>query len=119
MNQSVKDINVSRYISNATHFRDRHLTMILWPQCSLGTSGTEHLSTASSCHTKKTHVQYTHQHNIYTDVMATEKVTACVHRYKGRRMQREKENLEERKANSSVEVAGFTDIVDIHSIMLL
>ena len=31
-----------------THLRDRHFTMILWPQCSLGTSGREHLSTASS-----------------------------------------------------------------------
>lgn len=34
-----------------THLRDKHFTMILCPVCSLGTSGTEHLSTASSCHT--------------------------------------------------------------------
>jgi len=41
--------------------------MILWPQCSLGTSGTEHLSTASSCHTE-------HRDNIYTDVMVTQRL---------------------------------------------
>lgn len=69
-----EDINVICCIPNVTHFRDRHLTMILCPQCSLGTSMEEHRSTASSCHTdnKDTHTRtYTHQHNIYTDVMAT------------------------------------------------
>lgn len=49
-----------------THFRDRHFTIILWPQCSLGTSTLEHLSTASSCHTSNQA-----KNNIYTDVMAT------------------------------------------------
>lgn len=58
-------------ILNVTYFRDRHLTMILWPQCSLGTSMAEHLSTASSCHTETKAMYKTHRHNIYTDVMAT------------------------------------------------
>lgn len=49
-----------------THFRDRHFTIILWPQCSLGTSTLEHLSTASSCHTGNQA-----KNNIYTDAMAT------------------------------------------------
>ena len=58
-----KDIN---FISLITYFRDRHFTIILWPQCSLGTSTVEHLSTASSCHTCDEA-----KNNIYTDGMAT------------------------------------------------
>lgn len=58
-----EDINV---LLLRTYLRDRHLTMILWPLCSLGTSTLEHRSTASSCHAR-----HKAKSNIYTGVMAT------------------------------------------------
>ena len=60
---------------------ERHFTMILWPQCSLGTSGTEHLSTASSWKTKDekpvrkdrntTQLTQTYTVSVYPDAMVT------------------------------------------------
>ena len=47
---------------------------------------------------KESHVQYTHQQNIYTDAMATEKAMACLHRYKGRRMRARKGELRGQKS---------------------
>ena len=61
-------------------------------------------------HTSRTFTQMPWQQRkrwrVYTDI----KEEGC---------EREKENLEDRKANSAVEVAGFTDIRDIRSVMLL
>lgn len=70
-NNNSKAIHVSCYIPNVAHFKDKHFTMILWPQCSFGTSGPEHLSTASSFHKENKVMYITHTHTIYTDVMAT------------------------------------------------
>lgn len=71
-----KDVNLISFI---TYFRDKHFTIILWPQCSLGTSTVEHLSTASSCHTCDKA-----KNNIDTDVMATwsQRVNICTQTYK-------------------------------------
>lgn len=83
-----KDLNLVCII---THFRDRHFTMILWPQCSLGTSTVEHLSTASSCHTGDQA-----KNNIYTAVMATlsQRKWTYAHRF------RTKKGMEKKKNNS-------------------
>lgn len=83
-----KDVNL---ICIITHFRDRHFTMILWPQCSLGTSTVEHLSTASSCHTGDQA-----KNNIYTAVMATlsQRKWTYAHSF------RYKERIEKKKNNS-------------------